>query len=116
MSEIRKYIMLIIIAFSFIKSYGQQTVQFSQYMFNGLAVNPAYAGYKEDWTLSLCSRLQWAGVEGAPKTSTLSIDGVTDSRSKNIGLGFLVTNDRLGPENNSSAYINYAYRLRLDAD
>jgi hypothetical protein len=39
-------------------------------MFNGLAVNPAYAGYKEDWTLNLSSRIQWVGINDAPKTGT----------------------------------------------
>src|SRR5437879_1328217 len=105
--SVRKYTLLFIL-FGFTKSFAQQTLQYSQYMFNGLAVNPAYAGYKEDWTLSLGSRLQWAGVDGAPKTNSLSIDGVTNGDTKNIGLGFLVNNDRLGPENNSSVYINYA--------
>ncbi len=111
----RKYI-LFILAFSLSKSYAQQTLQLSQYIFNGLAVNPAYAGYKENWTINLSSRLQWEGVDGAPKTSTLSIDGVTNDDTRNVGLGLLVTNDRLGPENNSSVYANYAYRLRLSRD
>jgi len=101
-------------ALSFVKSYGQQTVQFSQYIFNGLAVNPAYAGYKEDWTLNLSSRLQWTGIDGAPKTSTISADGLT--RNNNIGLGGIVTSDRLGPQNTSSLYFNYAYRLQIDED
>ncbi len=114
MTDLKKYMLLTALAFSLTKTYAQQTLQYSQYMFNGLAVNPAYAGYKEDWTLSVSSRLQWVGVDGAPKTSTVAIDGVTSAKSKNIGLGILVNNDRLGPENNSSAYINYSYRIRLD--
>jgi type IX secretion system PorP/SprF family membrane protein len=113
MSGLKKYILLIAV-FSFTKGYAQQTIQFSQYMFNGLAVNPAYAGYKDDWTINLSSRLQWTGISGAPKTNTLSIDGVTNADKKNVGLGLLVTNDQLGPENNSSVYVNYAYRIRLN--
>jgi type IX secretion system PorP/SprF family membrane protein len=115
MKGLKKYILLIL-AFGLSKSYAQQTLQLSQYIFNGLAVNPAYAGYKEDWTLNLSSRLQWAGVDGAPKTSTLSIDGVTNPDNKTIGLGLLVSNDRLGPQNNSSIYANYAFRIRLNDD
>jgi type IX secretion system PorP/SprF family membrane protein len=115
MRGLKKYIFLIL-AFSLHKSYAQQTIQLSQYIFNGLAVNPAYAGYKEDWTINLSSRLQWAGVDGAPKTSTLSVDGVTNPDNKTIGLGLLVSNDRLGPENNSSIYANYAFRIRLNND
>jgi type IX secretion system PorP/SprF family membrane protein len=115
MRGLKKYIFLIL-AFSLHKSYAQQTIHLSQYIFNGLAVNPAYAGYKEDWTINLSSRLQWAGVDGAPKTSTLSVDGVTNPDNKTIGLGLLVTNDRLGPENNSSIYANYSFRIRLNDD
>src|ERR1700744_2273046 len=100
MKSLKKYTLLVFIAFVSIKSYAQQTIQFSQYMFNGLAVNPAYAGYKEDWTINLSGRQQWTGVDGSPKTATISVDGVTSGETKNMGLGFLVTNDRLGPENN----------------
>jgi type IX secretion system PorP/SprF family membrane protein len=112
MNHSKKYILLLLIAFSFAKGYGQQTVQFSQYIFNGLAVNPAYAGYKQDLTLNLSSRLQWTGINGAPKTSTVSVDGLTNN--SNIGLGVIATSDVLGPQNTSSLYANYAYRLQLD--
>ena len=92
---------------------AQQTVQFSQYVFNGLAVNPAYAGYKEDWTVNLSSRIQWVGFPGAPQTGVTSIDG-TAANNSNVGLGLIATFDRLGPETISSIYANYAYRLQLD--
>lgn len=108
----KRYILLFVIAFSFAKGYGQQTVQFSQYIFNGLAVNPAYAGYKQDWTLNLSSRIQWTGINGAPKTSTVSADGLTNN--SNIGLGLIATSDVLGPQNTSSVYANYAYRIQID--
>ncbi len=104
--------LLLIVAFSVIKSYAQQTIQFSQYVFNGLAVNPAYAGYKEDWNISLSSRIQWTGIDGAPQTNTVSADGLTNN--SNIGLGVVATSDRLGPQSTSSFYANYAYRIQLD--
>lgn len=93
---------------------GQQTIQFSQYVFNGLAVNPAYAGYKEDWTVNLSFRSQWVGIDGAPQTGTASIDGLTKNPDKKVGLGLTASTDRLGPQNTSSVYANYAYRLRID--
>ncbi|OOQ59972.1 PorP/SprF family type IX secretion system membrane protein [Mucilaginibacter pedocola] len=114
MRQLKNYILLLAFWAMFQNARAQQTVQFSQYMFNGLVVNPAYAGYKEDWTLNLASRLQWAGIDGAPRTHTVSIDGVLDPDKKNAAIGFLATNDRLGPENNLAFYGNYAYRLRLD--
>lgn len=99
-----------------IKSYAQQGIQFSQYSFTGLTVNPAYAGYKEDWTLNMVSRLQWTGIPGAPRTGAVSIDGLTDDIYKNVGLGAVVTVDQLGPQTTSSAYFNYSYRLQLDEE
>jgi type IX secretion system PorP/SprF family membrane protein len=99
-----------------LRSSAQQTIQFSQYVFNGLAVNPAYAGYKEDWTINLSSRLQWVGINGAPQTETASIDGLANSRNSNVGIGLIATADRLGPESTSSVYANYSYRLRLDEE
>lgn len=114
MSKLKKYI-LFFIAFGIGKSYAQHTIHLSQYLFNGLVVNPAYAGYKDNWTINASSRLQWEGVKGAPKTNTLSIDGAVGS-NKNMGLGLLVSNDRLGPEINTSAYVNYAYRIQLSDD
>jgi len=99
-----------------LRSSAQQTIQFSQYVFNGLVVNPAYTGYKEDWTINLSSRLQWVGINGAPQTETASIDGLANSRNNNVGIGLIATADRLGPESTSSVYANYSYRLRLDEE
>ena len=112
--QIRNCILLMGFALFILSAKAQQTIQFSQYVFNGLAVNPAYAGYKEDWTVNLSSRFQWIGINGAPQTETASIDGVTGSDNKNVGVGLIATLDRLGPESISSVYANYAYRLRLD--
>jgi len=111
----QKLYILIAMALFTTKTWAQQTIQFSQYMFNGLALNPAYAGYKEDVTLNLSSRIQWVGINDAPQTSTVSVDGVVNSDNKNVGLGLIATLDQLGPESNTSIYANYAYRLRLDA-
>src|ERR1700761_4381650 len=114
MGSFKKYMLLIGFSLWLVKKRAQQTIQFSQYMFNGLALNPAYAGYKADWTINLSSRIQWVGINDAPQTGTASIDGLANSDNKNVGLGLIVTFDRLGPENTSSIYANYSYRLRLD--
>lgn len=97
-------------------AHAQQTIQFSQYMFNGLAVNPAYAGYRDEWNAGLSYRMQWTGISGAPKTGTLSLDGLTNSTNKNTGLGLMVITDRVGPQSTLSAYANYAYRLQLNTE
>lgn len=100
---------------SLFQAKAQQNIQFTQYIFNSLSVNPAYAGYKEEWFGQLALRSQWTGIDGAPRTGQISFDGTT-SDSKNVGLGLQITDDRLGPQTATSIYANYAYRLRLDAD
>jgi type IX secretion system PorP/SprF family membrane protein len=95
---------------------AQQNIQFSQYIFNSLSVNPAYAGYKEEFFAQLALRTQWTGLSGAPQTGQLSLDGVTESFKKNIGVGLQVTADKLGSQRANSIYLNYAYRIRLDRD
>ncbi|MFC7526101.1 type IX secretion system membrane protein PorP/SprF [Parapedobacter sp. GCM10030251] len=93
---------------------AQQNIQFTQYIFNSMSVNPAYAGYKEEWFGQLGLRSQWTGLEGAPQTGLLSIDGITDPMHKRHGIGLQLTADRLGPQTATSAYANYAFRLRLN--
>ncbi|TKC10545.1 type IX secretion system membrane protein PorP/SprF [Pedobacter polaris] len=95
---------------------AQQNIQFTQYIFNSMSVNPAYAGYKEEWFGQVALRTQWTGLEGAPKTGQLSFDGIVDPVSKRMGVGLQVTADKLGPQSATSAYANFAYRLRLNAE
>lgn len=98
--------------FSGLSAYGQHDAQFSQYMFNGLYINPAYAGYREQWNLNAFYRTQWAGFPGAPKTFSVAADGLVNNG--HVGLGIQAGNDQLGAENNTSLYLTYAYRIRLD--
>jgi type IX secretion system PorP/SprF family membrane protein len=91
--------------------YGQQDAQQSQYLFNGIYINPAYAGYKEILNVNAFYRSQWTGIDGAPTTVSLAIDATANNG--NVGLAFQVANDNIGAQNDLSAYINYAYRLRL---
>jgi type IX secretion system PorP/SprF family membrane protein len=93
------------------EAFAQQRVQFTQYMFNGLVINPAYAGAHEALSLTFIQRSQWTGVENAPNTQTLS--GHTLFKKKHIGLGISLVNDRIGVHKNMSALTNYAYHLRV---
>lgn len=95
---------------------AQQNIQFTQYIFNSMSVNPAYTGYKEEWFGQLGLRSQWVGLDGAPQTGLLSIDGVVDPVNKRHGLGLQITADELGPQSATSAYANYAFRLRLNEE
>ncbi len=95
---------------------AQQDVQFSQYLFNSLFINPAYAGYKEDLYFNGVIRKQWVNFPGAAETGAVSLDGLTNSETKNIGLGGQITWDRLGPQTTTSVFGSYSYRIRLDED
>ncbi|MDR0667180.1 MAG: type IX secretion system membrane protein PorP/SprF [Prevotellaceae bacterium] len=87
---------------------AQQIPQFSQYMFNGLYVNPAYAGYKENMYAHFVHRNQWVGIDGSPKTTMLSIDGRIAGGS-NLGLVF--ANDVIGPFATNSLMLSYSFRF-----
>lgn len=90
--------------------YGQQQVQFTQYMFNNLIINPAYAGADEALSLTFINRSQWSGIKSAPKTQTLAIH--TLSSSKRMGLGLTLQNDKLGIQKNFNGLLVYSYHLK----
>lgn len=96
---------------------AQQNIQFTQYVFNSMSVNPAYAGYKEELFAQLGLRSQWVDLEGAPQTGLLSLDGLFDLYgARRHGGGLQIMADQLGPQTATSAYLNYAFRLRLDRE
>lgn len=114
-TSIYKFLLLIFTWGIFVpKVQSQQNIQFTQYIFNSIAVNPAYAGNKEEWYLQATHRMQWGGLQGAPVTSQISADGLSANQSGNVGLGLQLTNDVLGPQITTSLYGNYAFRIRLD--
>jgi type IX secretion system PorP/SprF family membrane protein len=90
---------------------AQQIPVLSQYMFNGLVINPAYAGSKEFVSATLMARKQWAGYEGSPSTQNASIHGRL--KKKNIGLGLMISSDKIGITNQTDVYASYGYHLPL---
>ena len=93
-------------------AYAQQSAQYTQYIFNGLIVNPAYAGSKEIWNVNAIYRDQWTGLEGRPTTQTFSADGgIKDNK---IGLGFQAINDRIGADGQLSLMGSAAVRLDVN--
>jgi len=94
--------------------YAQQDAQQSQYMFNGIYINPAYAGYKENLNLHSYYRSQWTGIPGSPVSTSLAVDAIANEG--NVGLALQLSSDKLGAQSNFSAYGNYAYRLRMNDD
>jgi len=92
---------LVVIAFCVIglcntNVFAQTEPMYSQYMYNMLGVNPAYAGNREALSLNFFQRNQWVGIKGAPKTTSISMDqSIKDGK---IGWGLQVYDDRLGVE------------------
>ncbi|MBW4359539.1 PorP/SprF family type IX secretion system membrane protein [Flavobacterium taihuense] len=102
----KKIIRLVLLFFS-IASYAQQDAQYTQYMYNTIVVNPAYAGSRQTMSIFALHRNQWVGVDGAPVTNSFSIN--TPFNESKLGLGLSFVNDKIGPsiENNISADFSY---------
>jgi type IX secretion system PorP/SprF family membrane protein len=88
-------------------SYSQQDAQYTQYMYNTINVNPAYAGSRGVMSIFGLYRTQWVGLDGAPVTSAFSVNSPIENTNLGVGLSFV--NDRIGPtvENTVSADVSY---------
>ena len=84
---------------------------YTQYMFNGLAINPAYAGSHKSLDASLITRFQSPGVEGAPSTQTIAAH--TGIKDKKIGLGMMVITDKIGVTRQTGYYASFAYKINF---
>src|SRR5436190_22214619 len=93
--------------------FAQQDALVSQYMFNGLVLNPAYAGTHKYANATSQYRKQWVNFNGAPTTQIISADGPT--KSKKVGLGLLLANDKIGVSKQTEIYGNYSYHLDLSS-
>ena len=94
-------------------SYAQQDAMYTQYAFNALALNPAYAGSRNNvLNATALYRRQWIGIEGAPETQTLSFDMPVNE--KRVGLGVQFFNDKIGITKTTGAYASYAYRIEME--
>jgi type IX secretion system PorP/SprF family membrane protein len=88
-------------------SYSQQDAQYTQYMYNTINVNPAYAGSRGVMSIFGLHRTQWVGLDGAPVTNAFSVNSPIENTNLGVGLSFV--NDRIGPtvENTISADVSY---------
>jgi len=105
-----KSILFLLLTFIVSKSNAQQDPQYTDYMFNPLTVNPAYAGSRGHLALTALHRTQWVGIDGAPQTQTLSIDSPI---AKRLGLGISLVNDKIGPSDEVHFDANLSYTIRL---
>lgn len=94
-------------------SLGQQEPMYSQYMFNTLAINPAYAGARDVLSMSAMLRYQWLGVDGAPTTQSFTVD--MPIKNEKMGIGGTFYRDAIGVFANTGANLVYSYKVRLGA-
>ncbi|MBG6112181.1 type IX secretion system PorP/SprF family membrane protein [Flavobacterium sp. CG_9.10] len=96
-----------VLMFTAMVSFAQQDAQFTQYMYNTININPAYAGSRGVLSIFALHRTQWVGLDGAPVTNAVSVN--TPLNGSNLGLGVSIVNDKIGPthENTLSADLSY---------
>ncbi|OUR98984.1 hypothetical protein A9Q86_13010 [Flavobacteriales bacterium 33_180_T64] len=105
-----KFNIIAFILFSSWMGVAQQLPQFTQYMYNTISINPAYAGSRETLSVVGLHRSQWVGLEGGPQTQTLSVHAPMSNEKVGLGLSFI--NDELGYQNFSYLYGDFSYTIQ----
>ncbi len=95
----------------FVSLEAQQDPQYTQFMFNKLSFNPAYAGSAKGTCITGLYRNQWVNFDGHPITQVLSLH--TLLKNERVGLGIAMVRDRIGPSTSVNVQLNYAYRFQL---
>ena len=78
---------------------------------NPYLFNPCEAGNNEYVNAYLLGRNQWKGIQNAPETYLLSIDGALDSRK--VGLGLIIYSDVTDIIGRKAGYASYRYQIKL---
>jgi len=99
----------IVMMFTAIAGYAQQDAQYTQYMYNTINVNPAYAGSRGALSFFALHRTQWVGLDGAPINNTLSVN--TPFNNSKLGLGVSIVNDEIGPSTTNSISTDISYTI-----
>ncbi len=113
-----RYIFLLFFFFGISLVMAQQDPQVTQYMYNGMYYNPAFAGKDGGFRFSALHRSQWlnyttnSGQGGAPVTQLLTAQGRLDG--KNIGYGLTIVNDQIGATGNLEINLQGAYHKKLN--
>lgn len=109
-----KLMLMLILMVGFGAAQAQQEYMITQYMYNGLSLNPAYAGIHEGISVSGLWREQWVAIDGAPSTQLLSIHSPLNYRQASVGA--LLYRDKVGVKTEHTGYFSYAYRVQLTAN
>ena len=92
--------------------FAQQDAQYTQYMYNTININPAYAGSRGVMSVFGLHRTQWVGLDGAPTTNTFSFN--TPISNSNLGVGFSLVNDRIGPTSDNTISADISYTIPMN--
>jgi type IX secretion system PorP/SprF family membrane protein len=103
--------LLLILGIGSSQLHAQQDKMFSQYMFNMMALNPAYAGSRDVLSMSALYRNQWTGVEGAPQTATFTMD--MPLNKERVGIGLQLYGDKYGVLEEAGGFASYAFRIKV---
>ncbi len=90
--------------------FAQQDAQYTQYMYNTINVNPAYAGSRGVMSIFGLHRTQWVGLDGAPTTNAFSVN--TPINNSNLGVGLSFVNDKIGPTNENTISADLSYTIQ----
>lgn len=92
------------------QTFAQQDSQYTNYMYNTINFNPAYAGSRGVMSIFGLHRTQWVGLDGAPVTNTVSLN--TPINNSNFGLGISFVNDRIGPSDENAISVDVSYSIQ----
>jgi type IX secretion system PorP/SprF family membrane protein len=109
----KRYYILLLSLISFF-GISQQLPQYTQYMLNEMAINPAVAGKDEFADVRSNSRYQWIGITDAPRTYMLTLHGPI--KDKNMGIGMNLYTDIVGPTRRTGLNFSYAYHMKMKDD
>ena len=98
-----------------VESTAQQDAQYTQYMYNTMSVNPAYAGSRDAISMTGLYRTQWVGLDGAPDTQSFNIHSPIGDGEK-VGLGLSIINDNIGPTHETYFDIDFSYTVNTSQD
>lgn len=106
----------LVLVFMFFSAVGfaQQDTQFTQYMYNTVNINPAYAGSRGVMSIFGLYRTQWVGLDGAPETSSFSVHTPIDYTD--LGVGVSLVNDKIGPTNENTLSGDLSYTIPTSED
>lgn len=91
---------------------AQQDSQYTQYMYNTVSINPAYAGNRGVFSAFGVYRTQWVGLDGAPETLNFSVN--TPTGFERVGVGLSFTSDRIGPSSENIITADFSYTIPIN--